>query len=102
MRQIGNSDPLFREFEPVRQKMTWVYRPAKPAKPKIPESLKQRVQAVCGQRAQEVEVVAGPDYGLVVKVKLAKADAEKELTEKILQLPEMAAPRVRLEVELMP
>src|SRR5690349_3312618 len=51
MRQIGNNDPLFMELKPMRQKRTWVYSPAKP---KIPESLKQRVLAESDKLVEEV------------------------------------------------
>jgi hypothetical protein len=63
--------------------------------------LKRRVQAVCGRQAKDVQVLAQPGNGVLVRVTM-QSGAEKELTEKLLQTPEMTAPGVRLEVRIMP
>jgi hypothetical protein len=70
------------------------------AQPVSAAKLKQRVEQTCGKFAKSVKVVAAPDKSLIVKVKVANASAEKPLTERILKLPEMASPAVRLEMEV--
>ena len=47
---------------------------------------------------RRVVVTAGPDRALTVKVTAATAGAEKELIDKVLAVPEMAGPAVKLEV----
>jgi hypothetical protein len=63
--------------------------------------LKHCVQAVCGKQAKEVQVLAQPGNGLIVRVTV-RSGAEKELTEKLLQTPEVTAPGVRLEIRIIP
>jgi hypothetical protein len=64
--------------------------------------LKQRVEKACGRFAKSVKVVVQPDKSLVVKVMLVNAAAERPLTERIMQLPEMGSPEVKLEMEIAP
>jgi hypothetical protein len=62
--------------------------------------LKHRVESVCGPLAKDVVVTATPDGTIQVQVKTATARENEDLTMKILRLPEMAAPNVRLDVRL--
>jgi hypothetical protein len=63
-------------------------------------ALKHKVQAVCGPLAKDVVVTAAPDGAVQVQVKTISDRENEGLTMKILQLPEMAAPNVRLDVRL--
>jgi hypothetical protein len=74
---------------------------ASPAARADAAKLKQRVQAVCGRQAKDVQVLAQPGNGLLIRVTMP-GGAEKELTEKLLQTPEVTAPGVRLEVRILP
>ena len=67
-----------------------------------PAQLRQRVLAVCGGVARDVQVTVQPDSSLEVKVRVATAEAERALASKVLQIPEMLAPNVRLAVEIVP
>jgi hypothetical protein len=76
----------------------------KPAEPSSPSAakLKQKVEAACGPKARRVQVDAGPDGIVRVEVKVANDAAAKEVTEKVLRLPEMSAPTVRFAVTVGP
>jgi hypothetical protein len=45
-----------------------------------------------------VQVTAQPNGGCTVHVVLADATAEKTVTDRVLRLPEMSSPQVRLEI----
>jgi hypothetical protein len=76
--------------------------PVAPMQPVQPARLKQRIEAVCGQHAKAVQVLAQADKTWRVRITLSAAAPEKQLTEKILNLPEMMSPQVRLEIVLAP
>jgi hypothetical protein len=61
--------------------------------------LRYQIETVCGREAWEVQVVVKPDQMMHVKVKIADMETRGALTEKIMAVPEMAAPNVRLEIE---
>jgi hypothetical protein len=67
----------------------------------VPENLKKQVKAVCGRQAKDVTVEVQPDGTVRVSVKATKA-AEKQLTSKILAIPEMSSPKVRLSIDVVP
>jgi hypothetical protein len=63
--------------------------------------LRREVEQVCGKQAQEVQVVLKADKLMHVKVKVSDPQVGVALTDKILQLPEMKTPHVRLEIEVV-
>jgi hypothetical protein len=63
-------------------------------------NLKRRLLVALGNMAQEVQVEQQPDRTLLVKVRVASEAMEKRATEMILKLPEMASPRVRLQMNV--
>ena len=62
--------------------------------------LKQKVAALCGARAKEVVVESRPDGLMHVTVNTVSATENEELTFKLLTIPEMASPNVKLHVQL--
>jgi hypothetical protein len=78
--------------------------PARPIAPPPDQKqldLKQKVLAVCGRQAREVQVERHADGSVRVKVK-APSFAAEQLTRKILTIPEMAGSNVSLMMELVP
>ncbi len=73
-------------------------RTAWSAWPVSPTDLKQRVESMCGRLAKEVQVQTQRDGSVLVKVKLVNAAAERQLTNKILTIPEITSPNVHLEM----
>lgn len=73
--------------------------PAPPREPLVPARLKERVQKACGNLAHGVTVTAQSDRTVHVRVRPAPGVPETTLAERILWLPEMAAPQVRLHIE---
>lgn len=86
--------------KPVTVPMT----PTDPLEP-LPNSaaskLRHEVEIVCGKQAREVQVVLKADKMMHVKVKVNDHQSGVALTDKILRLPAMATPNVRLEMEVM-
>jgi hypothetical protein len=68
----------------------------------VPAKLRQRVLAAAGDKAIAVQVLSAPDQSIRVRVRVASYDAQAQLTSRILQLPEMKAPNVRLEFQVAP
>ncbi len=62
--------------------------------------LKKQIETVCGKQARDVQVEVKADKMLHVTVKVADPKTQVALTDKILQLPEMATPNVRLEMQV--
>ncbi len=62
--------------------------------------LKQKVAGVCGGKAKEVVVEIKPDGGMLVHVKATAESDQELLTKRILALPEMASPNVKLDFVL--
>jgi hypothetical protein len=77
---------------PTLSRTTWS------AWPVSPTDLKQRVESMCGRLARDVQVQTQRDGSVLVKVKVANAAAERQLTNKILTIPEITAPNVHLEM----
>jgi hypothetical protein len=65
-------------------------------------NLKRQVQFVCGKQARDVFVEGQPNGNVMVKVKVANPSNEDRLTRKILTIPEMASPKVRLTMDISP
>jgi hypothetical protein len=63
--------------------------------------LRREVEKVCGNQAREVQVAVKADKTMHVKVKITDQKAGLALTDKILQLPDMTAANVRLEMEVV-
>jgi hypothetical protein len=63
--------------------------------------LRREVEKVCGNQAREVQVVLKADKMMHVKVKVTDQKAGLALTDKILQLPDMTAANVLLEMEVV-
>jgi hypothetical protein len=61
--------------------------------------LRHQVEIVCGKQAWEVQVLVKQDQLMHVRVKVPDTQTSAPLTDKIMRLPEMAAPNVRLEIE---
>lgn len=75
--------------------------PPEPAKVRtapalVPANLQKQVKSVCGWKAREVTVETRPEGIVLVKVKVTSMSAEDQLAHKILAIPEMTAPNVRL------
>jgi hypothetical protein len=68
----------------------------------VPARLRQRVLAACGDQALAVQVLAAPDQPVRVRVRVASYAAQVQLTPRIMQLPEMKAPNVHLEIQVAP
>lgn len=68
----------------------------------IPSHLQRQVQSVCGRQAREVAVEVQRDGAILVKVKVPNPSVESQLTKKILAIPEMTSPKVRLMMDVGP
>ncbi len=64
--------------------------------------LQQVVTSACGPLARNVEVALQSDRTLVVKVLATSPAAEKQLLDRLMQVPEVTSPGVRLEVDVLP
>jgi hypothetical protein len=62
--------------------------------------LKTQVEAVCGKNAK-VDVTVKPDNTIHVKVTVKDTKAQTSVADKVLQMPEMAMPNIRLEMEVV-
>jgi hypothetical protein len=61
-------------------------------------NLQRQLRTALGSMAQEVQVVPQPDRTLLVKVRVDNGAVEKQATEKLLRMPEIANPQVRLQI----
>ncbi len=68
----------------------------------VPANLLRQVKSACGRQARDVSVVVQRDGSLLVKVKVANRTLEDQLSRKILSIPEMSLPQVRLWWEIEP
>ncbi len=64
--------------------------------------LKRQVQDACGRQARDVVVEMQGDGGTLVKVKVTSPAAEKQVLGKVLSIPMMASPNIRLATEISP
>lgn len=71
-------------------------------RPIVPSNLKQQIKTVCGRQARDVFVEMQHDGNVLVTVKAANASNGDTLTRKIMAIPEMASPNVRLRVAIVP
>lgn len=72
------------------------------ARPIVPLDLQRLIRKVCGPEASDVVVTTQRDGTVLVRVKVANHSVEDRLSRKILDLPEMTSPRVRLFMEVGP
>lgn len=72
------------------------------ARPIVPAELRRQVAAVCGRQARDLQVELQRDGSILVNVKVANAAVERQLTRKILTIPDMAASNVHLAVQIGP
>ncbi|HTU16986.1 MAG TPA: BON domain-containing protein [Gemmataceae bacterium] len=72
------------------------------SRPIIPANLQRQVMSICGRKARGVAVETQPDGVVLVKVKVASLSVEDQLSRKILAIPEMNSPRVRLLMDVNP
>lgn len=93
---------------PVAEPMVPLPRPAPmppaPIAMTTPAStaLKQKVEKACGKLARDVQVTSDVAKGLNIIVKCANSDVAQQVTERVLQLPELLDPKVKLEVYVGP
>jgi hypothetical protein len=64
--------------------------------------LQQLVYNACGGLARKVDISMQGDRSFVVQVQAANAAAERQLVERLMKVPEITTPGVRLEVMVMP
>ncbi|MHB1425525.1 MAG: hypothetical protein ACYC3I_20345 [Gemmataceae bacterium] len=67
-----------------------------------PAVLQSRVKSLCGSQARDVSVAAQRDGTMLVTVKVDNRSIEDKLSLKILSIPEMTAPKVRLLMDVGP
>lgn len=70
------------------------------SRPVVPADLQRQVRSICGREAREVIVTTQRDGTVLVKVLVASRSIEDQLSRKILAMPEMTSPRVRLLMEV--
>jgi hypothetical protein len=68
----------------------------------VPSNLLRQVKSLCGRQARDVSVNIQNDGTLLVKVKVANRSLEDQLSRKILTIPDMGSPKVRLMMEVEP
>jgi len=83
--------------------------PTKPASAVIatsrsagPDELQRQIKSLCGRQAREVVATVQKDGIVLIRVKVANRSIEDQLSRRILTLPEMSSPRVRLLMEIEP
>jgi hypothetical protein len=57
---------------------------------------------MCGGLAREVRVAALPNHGFRISVRALNADCERELVDRLMKMPELSAPNLHIEMELLP
>jgi hypothetical protein len=71
-----------------------------PVIPLVVDRIRQRVQEACGEKAEvAVEVGAYSNVQVRVKVKVTDPAAQRDLIEKVVQVPEVGAPNVVLVID---
>lgn len=71
-------------------------------RPVVPAELQRKIKSLCGRQARDVVAAVQRDGSVLVRVKVANRFIEDQLSRKILALPEMTSPRVRLMMEIEP
>jgi hypothetical protein len=92
------------EVRPLTAKPSVVPAPTRAPAPGAVSAavLEKKVRAACGTLASEVDVKAGPDKTVRVQVAVKGVAAEKQVSEKLQQVPELESEGVRLEIHVMP
>jgi hypothetical protein len=62
--------------------------------------LKRRIQAVCGNRIRDVQILSQGNQGQLVKVRVDNAAVQPEVTARLMTIYELSSPGVRVEVEV--
>ncbi len=62
--------------------------------------LERQVKSACGRQARDVRVEPQRDGSILVRVKVSSLTTSDQLTRKILALPDMTSPRVRLMMDV--
>jgi osmotically-inducible protein OsmY len=70
------------------------------ARPMAAAELQRQIKSLCGRQAREVVAAVQHDGTVLVRVKVANRSIEDQLSRKILSLPEMTSPRVKLLMEI--
>jgi hypothetical protein len=68
--------------------------------PIAPANLERQVKSICGRQARDVHVETQPDGSIHVHVKVPSVSAGDQLTRKILTIPDMTSPKVRLMMDV--
>jgi hypothetical protein len=68
----------------------------------VPDKLQRQVKSACGWQARAVTVETQSDGIVLVRVKVPNLSVEDQLTRKILAIPEMTGPKVRLMMDVGP
>ena len=76
--------------------------PMATAHPIVLANLQRQVKSVCGRQARDVVVEMQRDGAILVKVKVPNQSVVNQLTGKILGVPEMTSPKVRLMMDVGP
>ncbi len=66
--------------------------------PIVPEKLRLSIVRLCGKDVSAVHVVTHPDHTVHVQVHVVSKQVEDRVANEVLQLPEMGAPNVKLEI----
>ncbi len=64
------------------------------------DQLERQVKSACGRQAREVRVEPQRDGSILVRVKVSSLSTSDQLTRKILAIPDMTSPRVRLMMDV--
>jgi hypothetical protein len=70
--------------------------------PLAPADLQRQIKSLCGRQARDVTVIKNHDGSILVQVKVANRTIEDQLARKVLALPEMNSPQVKLLMEIEP
>lgn len=68
----------------------------------VPAELQRQIKSLCGRQAREVVATRQQDGTVLLRVKVANRSIEEQLSRKILSVPEMTSPNVRLMMEIEP
>jgi hypothetical protein len=71
-----------------------------PARPIVVGELQRQIKSLCGRQARDVVATMQQDGTILVRIKVANRSIEDQLSRKILSLPEMTSPRVKLLMEI--
>jgi hypothetical protein len=92
---------IFDEDAPPRVSVTPRSAPVTDNQPIDTVQLRRKVVQACGKLATDVRVSITPERIVKVHVKAAGSTSSATLAERILQLPEIASPNVKLEIDAL-